>query len=143
MKRLLIMFIIVFSIIFASNVNAGGLFKGFYFIGLWQGTDPADGSEVLRSITKNSDGGFDIIGSEPYTGGCNGERGKITATGVLEAGVIVSEDFTLTCYNPPPTPGPFTDMQVEYVPDRFNRTLLEVYQGGAGFPPVILHRISK
>ena len=140
MKRLLIMFIIVFSIIFASSVNAGGLFKGLYFIGLWQGTDPFDGSEVLRSITKNSDGSFDIIGSEPYTSGCDGERGKITATGVLEAGVIVSSDFTLTCYN---GLGPFTGSVLEYAPDRFNRTLLEVYQGEAEFPPVILHRISK
>jgi hypothetical protein len=142
MKRLLIMFIIAFSLIFASNVNAGQLFKGFYFIGLWQGTDPYDGSEVLRSITKNRAGGFDIIGSEPYTGGCIGERGKITATGVLDDGVIVSDDFTLTCYNPAPTPGPFT-ASVEYVPDRFNGTLLEVYQGEAEFGPVILHRISK
>jgi len=129
----------IFSIISASNVNAGELLKGFHFIGFWQGVDPYDGSEVLRSIVKNDEGTFDIIGSENYTSGCNGERGKITATGVLEAGVLTSIDFTLTCYN---GPGPFI-APVEYVPDRFNRTLLEVYQGEAEFLPVILHRISK
>ena len=136
MKRLLIMFIMIFSIIFASNVNAGD--RGFYFTGFWQGVDH-DGSEVLRSIVKNDEGTFDIIGSENYTSGCNGERGKITATGVLEAGVLTSINFTLTCYN---GYGPFS-AQVEYVPDRFNRTLLEVYHGAGEFLPVILHRISK
>jgi hypothetical protein len=141
MNRLLIIFLIIFSIIFASNVNAGELSKGFYFIGLWQGIDPADGSEAQRSITLNRDGSFNIIGYETYFIGCEGGRGLITATGVLEGGVIFSDDFTLTCFGDNP-PGPFTDIEVKYIPDKLNRTLKESFINSS-FEPEILHKISK
>jgi hypothetical protein len=137
MKRLLIMSVVVFSIILAWNVNAGPLVKGFYFIGLWQGIDPNDGSEVLRSITKNNDGTFNIIGSETFFHGCDGGRGIATGTGVLEDDVLISEDFTLECYDVGTYPG-----EIQYVPDRLNRTLEEHDMSGI-FEPSILHRINK
>ena len=93
MRRWIAISIVVFSIILASTVQAGGLFQKLYFIGLWQGVDNNDGSEAQRAITLNSDGTFNIIGQEPYTNGCGGDRGLVTGTGVLEGGVINSVRF--------------------------------------------------
>jgi hypothetical protein len=139
MRRLFIISIVVFSIILSSTVQAGGLFQKLYFVGLWQGVDISDGSEAQRSITLNSDGTFNIIGQEPYTSGCNGERGMVTATGVLEGGVIITDDFMLICFN---GYGPFGPFDATYTPDKRNGTLKE------GFPdsissPTSLHKISN
>ena len=146
MRRLFIISIVVFSIILASTVQAGGLFPKLYFVGLWQGVDNNDGSEAQRSITLNRDGTFNIIGQEPYTSGCKGERGMVTGTGVLEDGVIFSDDFTLTCFvviEPPDPPGPFT-VQTEYIPDKLNGTLIEqTICKTCDFEPTIFHKISN
>lgn len=138
MKRWLIASVVVFSIILVSTVQAGGFFQSFYFIGLWQGVDNSDGSEAQRLITLNSDKTFNIIGQEPYTNGCQGERGMVTGTGVLEGGVIISDDFTLTCFN---GYGPFYD-RATYTPDKLNGTLIEDFPDGFG-GPTSLHKISN
>ena len=134
MKRIFVMLIVVFFMILTSIVSAGPLDKGFKFTGLWQGVDPLDGSEVLRSIVKNDAGTFDIIGSETYFTGCDGGRGKVTATAELEAGILVSNDLILECYDLPV----YDPVPMNYIPDRSNDTLTEMT-----VPPVILHRISK
>jgi hypothetical protein len=104
----------------------------FYFIGLWQGIDPIDGSEMLRSITRNGDGTFLIVGTESHYVGCYGDRGKSVGTGVLEGNVIASSDFTLICYGD----NYFADADDVYYPcpmeieaDRLNRTIIENYEG--------------
>ena len=140
MRRFFTISIVVFSIILASNVQAGGSFQKFDFIGLWHGVDDYDGSVAQRSITLNSDGTFNIIGQEPYMGGCNGTRGKIKGTGRLENGVIVSDDSTLTCFDGTPTGGEFT---VVYKPDKLNGTLLESFPDFDIFPPTTFHKISN
>lgn len=139
MKRLFTISLVVFSLILASTVQAGGIFQQFYFIGLWEGIDSSDGSEAQRSITLNSNGTFNIIGQEPYTSGCKGERGMVTATGVLEGGVIISEDFTLSCFN---DNGPFGPGEVTYKPDKLNGTLIEDFPDSI-FGPMVLHKISN
>ncbi len=141
MRRWIAVSIVVFSIILASTVQAGGLFQKLYFIGLWQGVDNNDGSEAQRAITLNSDGTFNIIGQEPYTNGCGGDRGLVTGSGVLEGGVINSYDFTLTCFN---GRGPFTDILTVFTPDKLNGTLIEQTNCvNCDFPPTILHKISN
>ena len=139
MRRLFIISIVVFSIILASTVQAGGLFQKLYFIGLWEGIDDFDGSEAQRSITLNRDGTFNIIGQEPYTSGCKGERGMVEATGMLKGGVIFSYDFTLTCFD---GYGQFENNEATYTPDKLNGTLIEGYPN-SGFDPMVLHKISK
>ena len=135
MKRILLILIVVFSIILVSNVNADPPLQGSYFIGLWQGIDPNDGSESLRSIVKNDEGTFDIIGTETYFSACGGYPGVIEGTGELEDGVILCT-FNIRCLGG----STFTGSQ-EYVPDRRNNTLLEV--SDSGYPTIILHRISR
>jgi hypothetical protein len=138
MRRLFIISIVVFSIILASSVQAGGIFQKLHFVGLWEGIDNNDGSEAQRAITLNRDGTFNIIGQEPYTSGCMGERGMVTGTGVFEGGVIISEDFTLFCFN---GFGPYTD-RATYTPDKLNGTLIEDFPD-SNFGPTSLHKISK
>ena len=114
--------------------------KKLYFIGLWEGIDGNDGSEAQRSITLNNDGTFSIIGQEPITSGCLGERGYVTGTGVLQDGVIVSYDFALFCYN---GEGPFVNMYATYTADKLNRTLIEDFPNAVQFEPMIMHKISN
>ena len=110
--------------------------RGLSMVWLWQGVDPLDGSEALRSITMGQDGDFNIVGSESYFSGCGSDRGIVEATGRLEQGVLVTRDFTLTCFEI----NKVLFVEVSYVPDRRNGTLVEVI--GGGFPPVVLHRIG-
>ena len=140
MKRWITISIVVFSIIIASNAQADGFLQKFYFVGLWQGIDDFDGSEVQRSITLNNDGTFNIIGQEPYTNFCGNKRGKVTGTGRLEGGLIISDDFTITCYDPPKQSDEYT---VEYRPDKLNGTLIVNAPAFPQFPETILHKISN
>jgi hypothetical protein len=132
------MLMIAFSLILAPTTHADGLFYKLYFVGLWEGIDHNDGSEAQRSITLNRDGTFNIIGQEPYTMGCQGARGMITGTGLLVDGVIISDDFTLTCFN---GYGPFI-MQATYKPDKLNGTLIEEIPD-SDIDPTNFHKISK
>jgi len=139
MKRSIAAALVVFSVILASTVHAGGFAQKLYFIGLWEGIDDNDGSEAQRSITLNRDGTFKIIGQEPQIIGCNG-RGMLTGTGVLEDGIIIVNDFKITCYDDPPS-GPYYFIAT-YKPNKLNRTLIEDYPD-SDFLPMNLHKISK
>ena len=136
MKIKFAVIILIFSICFTPLADAKMVNKGAGFIGLWQGVDPLDGSEVLRSITLDENGNFNIIGSETYFSGCGSDRGIVEATGYLDNGVLITEGYTLKCYESRKT----IPVDVEYVRDKENGTLTEVI--GGDFPPVILHRIS-
>jgi hypothetical protein len=127
---------ILLSIIFVPFVGADFHQRGMYFVGLWQGVDPLDGSEVLRSITIDDYWKFQIKGTETYFSGCKSDRGIVEATGFIYNGVLITEEFTLKCFED----GKILFIDVEYVPDRKNGTLVEVIRGD--FPPVILHRID-
>jgi hypothetical protein len=141
MKRLIAISLVVFSLFLVSTAQADVLFKR-YFVGLWAGIDQNDGSEAQRSITLSSDGTFIIIGQEPYTLGCDGERGFVKATGQLVNGVIVSEDFKLFCFNGE-LPNGSRELRVEYKPNPFNGTLIESFPDIVEFIPSTLHKISK
>ena len=143
MRRFFAISIVVFSIILASNVQAGGIFQKLYFVGLWEGIDPNDGFEAQYSITLNSDGTFNIIGRESYTFGCDGP-GMIEAEGVVfKDGVITSEEFFLKCYNVEDKEFDKTiQFQTTYKPDKLNGTLIMGTEG-SNFLPGILHKISN
>ena len=135
MKLKIAVVFLVFSIALAPFALAKSVNQGKDFVGLWQGIDPLDGSEVLRSITLDEDGTFNIIGTETYFDGCDG-RGKVSATGSFDNGILGSNNYTLHCYDPEKD---ITPRWVEYVQDKENGTIVEVI---GNFPPVILHRID-
>lgn len=138
MKVKLTVIFLIISICFTPLAGAKMVKQGTGFIGLWQGVDPLDGSEVFRSITLDENGNFNIIGSETYFSGCGSDRGIVEATGYLENGVLKTSVYTLTCYEIDKT----ISVDAEYVRDKENGTLTEVIGGDFPPPPVILHRIS-
>ena len=143
MRRWIAVSIVVFSIILASTVQAGGFFKSSYFIGLWQGIDTVDGSEAQRSITLNRDGTFNISGREEYFSACNGYRGILKGKGMFVNGVVVSEEFELTCIYE--TSAESTKMPVMYIPDKHNGTLRERWLDGTPDDPIrtTYHKVSN
>ena len=62
----------------------------------------------------------------------------VTGTGVLKNGVIISEDFSLICFN---GYGPFYDVAI-YKPDKLNGILIEDFPNSI-FGPTSLHKISN
>lgn len=145
MKHVYIALLVVFAMVLGSDAHAGNSGRGHYLVGLWQGIDPTDGSEMLRSITENRDGTFSIIGTESYFVGCRGDRGKVFGTGIPDGDMIVFRDFQLVCFG-----GDYFDdsddvyfsSPMVIVADRLNRTIVEQY-GNPNFSDAVLHRISK
>ncbi len=110
--------------------------KGNPFTGLWEGIDPQDGGNQLRSITHNEDGTFSLIGRDTYLSTCEGsELGVITGTGAIEDGVLKVKE-TVTCFNN----GRSVTLEASYVLDRKNGTLINLTS--LGIPPIILHHTS-
>ena len=68
-------------------------------VGLWEGIDPDDGANQLRSITRNENGTFSLTGSSTYLSLCGGtDRAVIIGTEVVENGVLKAKS-ALTCFN--------------------------------------------
>lgn len=108
--------------------------KKSYFIGLWEGIDPDDGASQYRSITRNEDGTFSLIGRATYLGLCGGtDRGVIIGTGIVESGVL-KINTTVTCFNGYQS----VSVGANYTPDRKNGTLVEV-RSIPMRPPIIFH----
>lgn len=104
-------------------------------VGLWEGIDPDDGGNHLRSITRNENGTLSLIGSSTYFTMCDGtDRGVIIGTGVVENGVLKAKE-TLTCYNNGQT---IKGLEADYVPDEENGTLTELRNWNMR-PPIIFH----
>ena len=139
MRQLFLIAMVIVSLISFSVLDVSGQGRNASFIGLWKGIDPFDGSDALRSITRNDDGTFYIIGTESYLSGCGGRRGIIVGVGVIEENILVSDQITLICYDPyEETP----EIDVEYSIDRINKVLIEKFTGGS-FPQLIFHRIDS
>jgi hypothetical protein len=110
--------------------------RGNPFTGLWEGIDPQDGGNQLRSIIRNEDGTFSLIGRDTYLSTCEGsELGVITGTGAIEDGVLKAKE-TVTCFNN----GRSVTLEASYVLDRKDGTLINLTS--LGIPPIILHQTS-
>ena len=113
------------------------------FVGLWEGIDPDDGGNQLRSITSNEDGRtFSLTGSSTYFSLCGGtERGVIVGKGVIQ-GTVLKTKVTLTCFNV--TPPSLYEVEANYELDRKNGTLTELtdLRRKNQKPPIIFHLIS-
>lgn len=109
--------------------------RGNPFTGLWEGVDPQDGGNQMRSITRNEDGTFSLIGRDTFLSTCGSELGVITGTGTIEDGVLKAKE-TVTCFNN----GRTVMLEASYVPDRRNGTLINLTS--LGIPPIVLHYTS-
>ena len=114
MKRFLIIIIVVsamaaLSVIFTQTANSftqtgyqsNGAVRS-QFIGLWGGVDPADGSEVLVSISDNDDDGkLELLWHENRWFSCGGsDNAVLTATGgTVQDGVLSFETAIISCFD--------------------------------------------
>ncbi|MBI4468380.1 MAG: hypothetical protein HY650_03555 [Acidobacteria bacterium] len=69
------------------------------YVGLWEAVDPDDGGHQVLSITRNTDGTFQLLLRDTYYTLCDGTAVGISrGTGRIdEHGNLVCGDFTLRC----------------------------------------------
>jgi len=111
-----------------------------FFIGLWEGVDPLDGSGVQVSISDiDRNGVIDIIGSETFFTVCDGERGVFTGTGTVGDDGILRTNEVLTCL----TTGKLINFEGAYEPVKKDEILVLSFPTDPVSPPIILHQVSS
>jgi hypothetical protein len=139
MKRLLgLASLALLPLAFASSANAASERS---FVGLWEGIDPVDGGDSLRSITCSNDRSCRLAATDSIVTLCEGGPGFADGTGSLEGDELVFPDVVLAC--PDDTE---VDLAISYERDRLNRTLIEttvVVDTGTTLPNIIFHKISR
>ena len=110
------------------------------FVGLWEGIDPVDGGDSLRSITCSKDQTCNLAVTDSVVTLCGGGTGFASGTGGLEGRELVFPNVVLTCPN-----GAAVHLAVSYQHDLLNRTLVEtvLVVGGRTLPNIIFHKISR
>ena len=110
------------------------------FVGLWEGIDPVDGGDSLRSITCFEDRTCNLAVTDSVITLCGGGSGFASGTGGLEGDELVFPDVLLTCPN-----GEEAHLVVSYERDQLNRTLVEtaVVGGATTLPNIIFHKVSR
>jgi hypothetical protein len=78
---LVIAFVALLHLAFASSATAGGERT---FVGLWEGIDPVDGGDSLRSITCLEDQTCNLAATDSVVTLCGGGTGFASGTGGLE-----------------------------------------------------------
>jgi hypothetical protein len=65
------------------------------------GTDPLDGGDARRGLTRNSNGKFSLAGRDSVITLCDStDRGFASFdNGVASGTVMTTNDFTITCFN--------------------------------------------
>jgi hypothetical protein len=122
---------------FASSANATSTLS---FVGLWEGIDPLDGGDALRSITCFEDESCELAVTESVIILCGGGPAFASGTGGLEGDQLVFRDVVLTCPD-----GASVDLTMSYERDPRNRTLVEtaVVGDGTTLPNIVFHKISE
>ena len=145
MKRFLVLaFVALLPLAFASSANAASE-RSFFglrsFVGLWEGIDPVDGGDSLRSITCHRDQTCNLAATDSVITLCGGGAAFANGTGGLEDDDLVFADAVLTCPD-----GRQVNLMISYERDRLNRTLVEttvVVDTGTTLPNIIFHKISR
>jgi hypothetical protein len=138
MKRLVVLaFVALLPVAFAPSANAANERS---FVGLWEGIDPVDGGDSLRSITCDRDQSCQLAATDSVITLCGGGSGFAEGTGEIEGDALTFPDVVLTCPS-----GATVDLAIRYERDRRNRTLVEttVVGGARTLPNIVFHKISR
>jgi hypothetical protein len=109
------------------------------FVGLWEGIDPVDGGDSLRSITCSLDRSCALAVTDSVVTLCGGGPAFASGTGGLEGDELVFPEVVLACPD-----GPEVDLVVSYQRDPLNGTLVETaVVGDRTLPNIIFHKISR
>jgi hypothetical protein len=138
MRRFLVLaFVAVLPVAFASSADAASERS---FVGLWEGVDPVDGGDSLRSITCFKDRSCRLAATDSVITLCGGGPAFVGGTGALEGDALVFADAVLTCPD-----GREVDLVISFERDPRNRTLVEttVVSGGTTLPNIVFHKVSR
>jgi hypothetical protein len=145
LKRLLVlasMALLPLSSMSSAEADSERSFFGLRsFVGLWEGIDPVDGGDSLRSITCSRDRSCKLAATDSVITLCGGGAAFASGTGGLEGDELVFPDAVLTCPD-----GTAVDLAISYERDPLNRTLVEttvVVETGTTLPNIIFHKISR
>ena len=138
----------VMALLLASVAHADS--NGKRFIGLWQGIDEEDGSEILVLIKDDGNGAFELLWRETFFTVCvnetafDGGRGVIKGTAALDPGNqdILRTDLDIFCFD-----GATSELIRANVTlnsfELIDKIRLLVTNAEGNFPPFILERINK
>ncbi len=146
MKRFLIVVIVVSamaasSVIFTQTASSDGKYnsKGRvgsqFFIDLWGGVDPNDGSDVLVSISDNDNGGrLELLWNESRWFSCGGSDNAVLAAtgGTVQDGVLSFETAIISCFDT------YSEIDVTPYPIESNRKANTIFAEN-----INLHRIDS
>jgi hypothetical protein len=138
MRRFLVLaFVALLPVASASSAHAESERS---FVGLWEGVDPVDGGDSLRSITCFKDRSCKLAATDSVITLCGGGPAFVGATGALEGDELVFPDAVLTCPD-----GREVDLLISFERDPRNRTLVEttVVSGGTTLPNIVFHKVSR
>jgi hypothetical protein len=126
-------------LLFVPVAMAGEDGSSRFFLGLWEGIDPSDGSGVLYSLSDiDRDGVIEIIGRETFFTTCNGE-GVVTGKGTAKQGSLLVAEVLLKCRSGPEFPAPATFEAIK----REDVLIFVVPANDPAALPSILHRVSR
>jgi hypothetical protein len=109
------------------------------FVGLWEGIDPVDGGDSLRSITCSMDRSCALAVTDSVISLCGGGPAFAGGTGGLEGDELVFPEVVLVCPD-----GTEVALAVSYERDPLNRTLVETaVVGDRTLPNITFHKISR
>lgn len=145
MRRFLLCSCVPLLLALASSADAADERSPFGlrgFVGLWEGIDPVDGGDALRSITCERDGSCELRATDSVITICGGGPAFASGTGGLEGAELVFPEVALTC----PDDGPSFTLSIRFARDPLNRTLVEtptVVEEDRKLPDIIVHKISR
>jgi hypothetical protein len=138
MRRFLVLALAaLLPVTFASSADAASERS---FVGLWEGIDPVDGGDSLRSITCFKDRSCRLAATDSVITLCGGGPAFVGGTSALEGDALVFPDAVLTCPD-----GREVDLAISFERDPRNRTLVEttVVSGGRTLPNIVFHKVSR
>jgi hypothetical protein len=134
--------LVLLPLVFASPAHAQSERSSFglrSFIGLWEGIDPVDGGDSLRSITCSVDQSCSLAVTDSVITLCGGGPAFAGGTGGLEGEELVFPEVVLACPD-----GTEVELAISYERDPLNRTLVETaVVGDRTLPNIIFHKISR
>jgi hypothetical protein len=139
MTRFLVLgLVVLLPVAFTASANAASERS---FVGLWEGIDPVDGGDSLRSITCFEDRSCQLAATDSVITLCGGGAGFASGTGGFDGDELAFLDAVLACPS-----GETVNLSISYERDRRNRTLVEtvvVGNTGTTLPNIVLHKVSR
>ena len=111
-----------------------------FFLGLWEGIDPLDGSTVRVSFTNlDKDDTIELDWTESFFTLCEGANGFVTGTGTVGEDGILRADEMFTCFNTEET----IEVKGTYEPVKEDGIIIVTFPNSPELPVIVLHKVSN